>query len=163
MRHFIWPTLYYGEVNIDQAELDNFLQVAKKLKLDCVTSYKQDKGDATSSNHQGEKSPQLKSESVKPTDQRKVVLNPDITNFEQEQNDVVNLNLSYPNPEIAMYVKKAKNGQFKCTICGKAVRGNLMKRHVDACLSDKPFYNCPNCNETFRSKSGLCRHKTIVH
>ena len=160
--------IYYGEVKIEQEKLDDFLQVAKKLKLDGVTNYKHAKEDAASSNHQEEKSPQSKSESEKPKDQRKVALNPDNTNIaaaEKEKDDVVNLNLSCPNPEIAMYVKKAKDGQFKCKICGKAVkvRGDLMKRHVDACLSDKPFYNCPICDETFRSKSGLCRHKTIVH
>ena len=144
---------------------DNINICAKKLKLDCEMDYKQAKEGTKSTNHQEENSLTSKPKDEKPkdekrTDQRKVALNPDSIII----GDVVSLNWSDFDQKIPKYVTKAKDGKWKCTICGKAiVNKSILKRHVDACLSDKPFYNCPTCDESFRSRSALYKHKIIVH
>ena len=189
----IMDYIYLGEAKIQKERLDSFLHVAKKLKLDGLMNFEGPNKEEIINNQENEKYSHSKSIMQEPTDNYTNVtaaLDSETTRIDAGRTDGIDMNLKqsksappvikvlrefHPgtnvklrelDQKIAKYGKKTADGQWKCNICRKGVEGNQKRNlgdHIDACLIGKVFFDCPSCDSTFRFRSGLSKHKMIVH
>ena len=167
---FIMDYIYKGEVQIYQEQLDDFLEIAQKLKI----------AGLINTNPSDEK---VKTEINSPTEdlQEMMTIN---TPKEQKKNQYKTQNLSNFVVEESSYpVEKSKlpsidttdldlkikemimenNGLFVCSVCGKSAstRQNLGK-HIETHIDGLSF-SCQYCNKSFRSRNSLQRHESQQH
>ena len=155
--------IYYGETKVDKKNLDSFLQVAKRLKLDGVMGDESDK-EVVNEEQRREKESFPKTVSKKTTDDSSNnIMHSYKTNPYKGKYEV----LTELDQKVETYGLKSVDGRWKCSICGRTVVARQkinFGHHIDACLSGKNVsFDCPSCNETYKSKSGLSTHKTIFH
>jgi len=155
--------IYYGEVNVYQEDLDRFLNIAERYKLEGLMSNKEElmTYEANDSNN---------------FDKKEVILE-DIS--ESEQVEVLNYTeqktvISQNNTKIVIHSEEfsnieeldakilehiEKNGsQRKCTICNKILRDNShAKEHVETHFDGLTFY-CQDCGAGLSSRSSLRCH-----
>ena len=163
----IMDYMYNGEVEIYQENLDRFLNVAQRLKLEGLIGGKEEKEELVNENHNDE----FSTESVYNTDI-------DLSS----QNDKKQLKLSMKtvaiktddenliNEQVLQYMEECSDGRFRCTVCGKmsnekakkSVQKADMKKHMQTHM-DGLTYTCSLCQKTFRSKNALSAHKSISH
>lgn len=169
--HQVLDYIYQGEVNIYQEDLDSFLSIAQKLKLEGLMGSPEDntpdeenvpkieesvtqfKGmsDATFSLEEsvfGQKDTKNSSKTFNGVYPMKTMA--DTINV--ESNDEV-------NTKFEEMVVKEEDGMYRCNHCNRTMthRGS-MKRHVETHLSGLS-YDCKNCSKTFRSSRALNFHK----
>jgi len=157
---FILNYIYEGEVNIYQEQLDNFLNVAQKLKIEglmAVGDIGQDEKSFLSSSN--EENP-VYSVSEKPEDTLKSE-----GNF---KNEVAKINLQDPTyiDEVDRKIEELTDrisGVWTCKVCGKTSnrKGNL-GWHIETHLEGLSF-PCNGCDKTFRSRNVLRNHVTTLH
>ena len=163
--------VYEGEVKIYQEELDRFLNVAQKLKLEGLMSDKE--------KHNNEEDELETMEPViEETETSRV--NYEESRVQQRQRDTKRP-LSNTQPEsfhgtVSLPdITTLSNGEnvidngdetLSCAICGKIVRGKNrkwdMKKHLEV-HTEGVSYNCPVCQKSFRSKNSFTYHKSHYH
>ena len=159
--------IYQGEVQLYQEELEGFLGVAKKLKLDGLLSsgettegYVPDENeeailhDSTKAQKPSCHTPPDKNLSgVTPkSDERLLLL--ESTALDQS----VQCNNDQVEEKFQKFVLK-EDKLFICTFCNKTMphRSN-MKKHLETHLSGLS-YECPLCGQSFRSENAFLHHK----
>ena len=159
--------IYQGEVLIYQEQLDRFLQVAQRLKLEGLTGNANDDPETklhdlveeTVINVENEylvSSGPMKTENVirkprKLSNSPIIVHNSSITNTDEI------------DQKIGEYVIRGEDGNYSCGYCGKASRNKAdMKKHVETHLEGLSF-PCQNCDKTFRSRNSLSKHNSVYH
>ena len=165
--HQVLNYIYQGEVNIFQEDLDSFLSIAQKLKLEGLMGStendpnengKMPKIDDTYANFKDnnetfslEEKTQNDSKNISKTFKGDYALKTTTDTINVQSNDEVNSKFE------EMVVKE--EGIFRCTHCNRTMthRGS-MKRHVETHLSGLS-YDCQNCGKTFRSSRFLEYHK----
>ena len=160
--------MYNGELQIFQDDLDRFINIAQRFKLEGLITIDDDAAQEEEIN-------------VKETEH----LNNEVTNF---QDDYTNLsyrtktkteghervitkvstdinpdNISEVDEQIEQNIIKNLDGSYSCNICGKT-SGKIShaKNHIETHLEGLSF-NCPMCEKTFRSRNTLCWHKSTKH
>ena len=161
--------MYNGEVSIYQENLNRFLAVAQRLKLEGLLGGEQETDDP-------EHLPPQKQETSDPH-----VLTPNV--FDQQKaprqrmpkvegsNNIISLNTTQ-NDEIDATLNEnlevLDGGNYRCRLCGKDSLGmkrnarQNMKNHVETHLEGLSF-NCQHCGKEFRSKNSLTVHKSLKH
>ena len=160
--------MYNGEVEIFQDDLNNFLAVAQRLKLEGLIKEDTTNEEAKEEITQEEK-PELIKEEAK---SRKISfreeerqssevpnVNPD--NFVVipiNQEEIINL-----NEKINEHIETCNDGIYKCKLCGTTSgTRRALRYHIETHMEGLSF-NCPFCQKSFRSRNGLSNHKSISH
>ena len=157
--------MYNGEVQIFQEDLDRFLNVAQRLKLEgLLTDPEADQEEEVPFNNEDAAiQEEIKSFKAKPKPklsephQQRVIAKVN-TDFSPE-------NVSKVDEQIDQNIVKNLDGTFCCKICGKTSGRNHrdhMKNHIETHLEGLCF-NCPMCGKTFRSRDSLATHKSTYH
>ena len=164
---FVLDYIYQGEVQIYQEQLDRFLEVAQRLKLEGLTGNDHD--------HESKMYETLK-EAVGDVDNERFT---ETETFKKEnvirkprrvsQPVVVANNSSVTNTEeidqkISEYVIRGEDGVYSCGYCGKVGDRNVfhMRNHVETHMEGLSF-SCQSCDKTFRSRESLRVHKYKSH
>ena len=161
--------IYQGEVNVFQEDLDKFLSIAQKLKLEGLMGAPEDdppetknvsKNEEIYTNYKDINESSSFDEKIFSLNDTKTTskafngsfaLKTTTDTINVQSNDEVNSKFE------EMVVKE--DGMFRCNHCNRTMshRGS-MKRHVETHLSGLA-YDCQNCGKTFRSSRALNHHK----
>ena len=148
--------MYYGEVNVDQEDLNGFLTVAQELKV---------KGLENKENYASEASTQkvktdflYESDPIKSENDIVETIEVDSLSEEEVFNREETITSLSGNDTMEM-----KDGLWVCTFCGKtsSFKQNL-KRHTETHLGGMA-HPCTTCGKTYRSTNSLQKHKYTYH
>ena len=170
------------EVQIYQEQLDRFLVVAQRLKLEGLTSQDDeqknkinDAGEDTKINLKNnfERGKQrettqiknIKSETPKSERRRQSVSSSVVV-----AGSFSDLNTEEIDQKIEQCLVKAEDGTYSCGVCGKAGNLNLkpgnqkqnMRKHIETHLDGLSF-PCQSCGKKFSSRNSLTSHKAKYH
>jgi len=159
--------IYQGEVKIFQKNIEKFLDIAQRLKIDGLLSSEQE-NDIQQKEHFTNQPMETIS---KPIPIQK------FENLNEEKSEggssaascqTISLNASSSVDEIEQKVTenlgKNENGDYMCNLCGK-VGGKLirnMKNHIETHLEGISFF-CSICGKQFRSRNSMNCHKSMLH
>ena len=157
--------IYNGELQIFQEDLDRFLSLAQRLKLEGLLS--NTNNDPNEFNHKettninDEDGETLAMEKSKIENQaenithERVLTKVSMSNVE---------NISEVNEQIEQNVIKNLDGTYSCRICGRNFLRHIrnIRNHIETHLDGLNF-NCPMCEKTFRSRHALAMHKHRHH
>ena len=163
----IMDYVYNGEVQIFQEDLDQFLGVACRLKIEGLLGNE----DSTA---------EVKNENM-PNEDKLMVSNPEFLEDVNEAKSVVRKkhkvvdekiivstaataqDIDQVNAEISKYIEKTIEGAYKCALCGKiAKQSTHIRTHIETHLEGLQF-PCQDCGKIFRSRSCLRSHKFVMH
>ena len=159
--------IYNGELQIFQEDLDRFLNVAQRLKIEGLLAGSEDdleeevnikKTETENTFHHLEDSPNDKTRSKA-----------HIQSFRPERS-VANVssginqdNMSELEEQIEQHIIRNTDRTFSCKVCCKnSSKISHIKWHIETHLEGLSF-NCPVCEETFRSRNALASHKSYKH
>ena len=157
---FVLDYIYHGEVQIHQEQLDRFLEVAQRLKLEGLTG--NDGDDERKQNETFEETVKdkhfIETESIKT---EPVIRKP--RKLSQPMMVVVNSAVTNTE-EISEYIVRREDGNYSCGYCGKVGdrRAFNMKQHVETHLEGLSF-PCQSCDKTYRSRHSLSNHNYKAH
>ena len=159
--------MYHGEVQIFQKDIDKFLDIAQRLKLDGLLA--SDKENEEKHDLYLPKQ-SMKTESKLETNQTlgKSSGVIDYGDSVVTERYAVSLNGSSSVDEIEQkvteYLGKNESGDYICNLCGKVGGKNNrhMKNHIETHL-DGISFSCNICGKQFRSRNSLNCHKTVYH
>ena len=145
--------IYQGEVQIFQEQLDSFLNVAQKLRIEGLNA-----GD----NDDEEDKYLPETDEVKFQDYQ----NTADLEFQSKQREIVtrsvktvdvdqNFDESQIQTKILELIEE-KDGKKHCKVCG--YNSEKLKRHVEVHIEGLS-YSCQPCGKTFRSKNSLTFHR----
>ena len=158
----IMDYIYNGEVQIHQEQLNRFLDVAQRLKLEGLigNSTEEDLDDKTSHDNI------FNTEKIEPTLFDDGSYEVSQTEKTVRKNNAQNLvgTIAVANDDIDgqinQYIEVCSDGSYKCTVCGKtSARKQDTQRHIETHIEGLS-YECPTCHKTFRSKHNLANHKS---
>ena len=172
----IMDYIYNGEVQIYQENLDRFLKVAQRLKLEGLIGGKAEE--------EIDNLDTVKDEFIQSTDEAISFVDIEETKPEKmvikRKRETIGGTIAVStnaddktaiNEQIHKYLEESSDGSFKCTFCGKTSNGNSKKStqkynimsHIETHLEGGVSYSCPLCHKTFRSRSVLASHKYQSH
>ena len=168
--------IYYGEVNIYEENLEEFLTLAEDIKLRGLTN--SDKETINCQNIQ----PQIKKFKLRNIPDQPLLPNVEtlISNStpKVEENSLVQTDFpvkSQTNNEeldqtINSMLKIVEDGKYSCNMCGKIdqnIKGSNskqnMKNHIEAKHIEGISLPCSHCGKSFRSRSSLACHTSRYH
>ena len=162
--------IYNGEVHLYQDDLDVFLDVAQKLKIEGLLGGQNDQDP--SSDTEKLKTNEDMSFKTNETDSNIIVKNEVVesnarrTKYDEYQKSVSLGDKEYSKEELAKIVDDLiiKEGNLTvCKSCGKTSKwSQQMRQHVEIHIDGLSF-PCPNCEYTFRSRNILKCHKQSSH
>ena len=158
--------IYNGEIQIYQDDLDRFLTIAQRLKLEGLLSSGTTEG--TKEENVQEDKQEIKREEVQPRRnsfrERQIVR-------EAKENTLVAISIDQEeignvNAKLNENMEKCEDGSYRCKICGKMSglknAAQNMRNHIETHTEGLSF-SCPICQKTFRSRNSLFSHKSHIH
>ena len=163
--NYVLDYIYQGEVKLIQDDLDNFLNVAQKLRIEgLIENGSPNEDDAVSKIDTVES--HIKDE-FQDSVQHKRIISPKETKTQREKNivypsTVVNQSLPTEDGKAVVDQLFEKDGeQFICKTCGKSCNRNSdIRKHVEIHIDGLSF-ECQLCGQSFRSRVILKHHKSI--
>ena len=163
--------VYNGEVKIHQGDLDHFLGVAQKLKLEGLIANGDEANEEKMETVQENFYNALKEEDTGVEEISKTFHTQKIQKPRQErtvvaiQNDE-NISADEHKQRLNDNIQMNEDETVTCRICGKTfgtrnARANA-RRHVEVHVEGL-IYNCTQCDKTFRSKNSLTVHMYRFH
>ena len=165
----IMDYIYNGEVQIYQEDLDRFLKVAQRLKLEGLIG-----GDANKEIINEDSKNILEEQSINSVDpidtfksQTKVTKNKPIQSVAVAVNGD---DRNAINEQVHQYMEDCDDGSYRCSVCGKKSKETLhralqkddMRKHIETHIEGLS-YSCPLCQKIFRSRNALTCHKYQKH
>ena len=160
--------MYNGELQIFQEDLDRFLIVAQRLKLEgLLTDVDQEEEAVVRETEHYKKEEEQHTQmsfSTKNTNPKPFPLQRHHERVLAKVNTDINTgNNSEINEQIDQNIVKNPDGTSSCKICGKNDKHlGHMRNHIETHLEGLSF-NCPMCEKTFRSRPSLAMHKHKIH
>ena len=157
--------VYNGEVHIFQEELDHFLTIAQKLRLQGLLS------------SDDEPAPESNDESFKETSKEEVFTEPIVSTQSQPlvrttshqsigKISISNEELEKLDERINEQIERDPDGNFRCRMCGKTSSRKHtkvnMKHHVETHFEGLSF-PCQMCPVVLRSRNSFAMHKSTKH
>ena len=155
--------IYNGELQIFQEDLDRFLNVAQRFKLEgLITAPEADQEEEENveeTEHFNNKETNVKapySTKTKPEAHERMI--------QKVTPDINPANISEVDEQIEQSMIKNLDGTYSCQICGKNSGRDKSKsrNHIETHLEGLSF-NCPMCEKSFRSRNTLASHKSRDH
>ena len=163
---FVLDYIYHGEVQIYQEQLDRFLEVAQRLKLEGLTG-NDDEQERKLNDTLEEAVINVEENYFTETETMKkenVIRKPrKLSQPIMVANDSAVTNTEEIDEKISEYIVRGEDGNYSCGYCGKVGNGNRnqlqdLKRHVETHMEGLS-YSCQSCDKTFRSRNALNCHK----
>ena len=158
--------IYNGEIQLYQDHLDNFLDIAQKLKIEGLIRRQNDQ------KHQSEDFAKNDEVDINESSDSKFVKSEGLetitikTKYEEYTKAVSLVEQDYSKEELAKIVDDLffkNNNVFICKSCGKTTnRVGDMRKHVEIHIEGLSF-PCAVCENTFRSRNILQKHLQRVH
>ena len=163
----IMDYIYNGEVQIFQENLERFLGVAKRLKLEGLIGGKQEEYEVEMDNKDFVDTfiPSLAKTPSKPIPSNRPILKSVKKEMSSRLNNAVSVALAAKvvDEQVNQYLEECSDGTCRCSVCGKTFsRKQDTQRHIETHI-DGLSYECPVCGKTFRSKNSLKTHKSAFH
>ena len=158
----IMDYIYNGEVQIFQENLDRFLNVAQRLKLEGLME-----NDAGFQNNFNETKIAKEEDETLPYETRNEINEPlkprQVANAERVIVPVFSESAVDIEDTVNQHFERVSSGVYKCKLCGKIAKKSIdLKRHIETHI-DGVSYECNVCAKTFRSKNSLGCHMTVFH
>lgn len=164
---FVLDYIYQGEVQIYQENLDRFLAVAERFKLEGLINLPDNNKQEEENSYQTLEETFLPLTPTAVYEDRKKVKRS--VNYERDTTAMVhiavgdNSNIEEINEKIAENIQRNDDGTFSCKLCGKSGnRRDNIKSHVETHMEGLSF-PCQNCGKTFRSRNNLNVHMHRNH
>ena len=151
--------IYHGEAQIYQENLDRFLLIAQRLKLNgMLTNQTNEKNHETDSRNSDEdfsiEVPETKIEVIEETKLDSQEYGSVSIPEDSSMDDV--------KRKVLEYLEKGENGQCRCKLCGKVTTGvnrvQNMQKHIESHLEGLSF-PCRECGKQFKRSNSLNAHK----
>ena len=155
---FVLDYIYQGEVQIYQNQLDNFLEVAQKFKIEGLLSTEEpeDKNDSHVVDRKAESFP------TRPDYTEVKVVKTDHTRTGNIEKVVSVTDMAEVDEKTEQLMEKI-DGIFHCKACGYCSLQSIhMKEHIESHI-DGLSYPCKFCDKTFRSRKSLRGHNYSFH
>ena len=154
----IMDYIYNGEVQIFQENLDRFLNVAQRLKLEGLME-----NDAGFKNNFNETKIAKEEDETLPCETRNEINEPlkprQVANAERVMVPVFSKSAGDIENTVNQNMERVSSGVYKCKLCGKtAKQSNDLKKHIETHI-DGVSYPCQLCGKTFRSRNSYNTHK----
>ena len=151
--------IYLGEAQICLDNLDRFLKVAERLKLEGLEAGEVRKYTPETESQQPFEVNEIKT-SLK---QDAAIIRYSHDSFEPHTSSkeiLMAINL-----QISEYEERLEDGNARCTLCNKVVPGNStnFRNHVERNHMEGLSFECPHCDKTFRSRASLSNHRNRNH
>ena len=176
--------IYNGEIQIFQDNLDRFLTIAQRFRLEGLLS-NEDRGDAPAedfaqdskdiftpiqdSGNIEERFSPPESNSKTRKEHHSVHSSKEIESMEkiivpvsaEQINDIEN--------KASQHVERCEDGRFRCTLCGQTSKGTTgdykrqINYHIEAAHFEGISIPCQLCGKTFRSRNSMRTHKSMYH
>ena len=144
--------IYNGEVKIFQENINKFLEVAERFKLEGLQG----------NNKQEEGFEQSESDNYHPMQEAKIQQS-------HNENIIVHSNIdlggiSEVDQQIQEHIEKVSDGTYTCKICGKSSVKKMsnIKNHIETHMEGLSF-DCKHCGNVFRSRNALAKHLHFNH
>ena len=162
--NFVMDYIYDGEVQIYQNDLDSFLDIANKLKIDGLIGETKTSEDNEESRKYMDDSFLPKKEDVDDVIEEEVESSTELTKPERKPRKqpsqsyaLSTLNMDAREAIDQLVIKNEDN--FECKSCGKISKTSSdIRRHVEIHIEGLSF-ECQICGNTFRSRNILKHHK----
>ena len=159
--------IYNGELQLFQEDLDRFLSLAQRFKLEGLLKTDPKNYQEEASN--GAPVTPEKSHIKEELSEEIPKVKPNINDRHEEVIAKVSIdptaeNISKLNEQIEQNIIRNTDNTFSCQFCGKnsgRVR-SYIRNHIESHLVGLSF-NCPMCEKTFRTRSSLANHKSLKH
>ena len=170
---FVLDYVYQGEVQIYQDDLNSFLDVAQKLKIEGLLSNGDTKSDDSFTGKRQELDTKHKTHEYIDNDSKdlKDIIIDDqvprkIVNLKSSHNRIVStgksMALSEADDKLNEFIDR-RDGINYCKVCDyKSNRIFNIKEHVEIHIEGLS-YSCQFCDKTFRSKNAHRHHNTRYH
>ena len=167
--------IYNGEVNVLQEDLDRFLKVAKRFKLEGLLNEEVDDNINSSPNEMCNQS-LVKEEDLPSCSVIQESSNTHNAEFEEQEhspssNDE-NIKISVTDEEkndlnetINLYLERRKDGNWSCTLCDNYLNKKKQRamNHIEATHLEGFSLSCPLCDKILKSRKSLESHKYRIH
>ena len=161
--------MYNGEVKIFQEDLDRFLEVAQRLRLEGIMEkesdekqqeiFVQNKAEARTT-HSSFSKLNAKSNEDDIFEEKRSFTN-EIVNVEKIA--AISTNIQELEEQINQYLEKCQDGLYSCLLCGRTGnRSRNLKNHIETHIEGLKF-PCEKCGQTFRSRNALNQHIFYKH
>ena len=159
--------IYHGEVQIFQDDLDRFLNVAQRLKLDGLLTPQSNEVKHETFNQNYEDDTHFVSND---NPEAKLVIEETVIDQQRNLNKAVSIPEDSSMDDVKLKVlenlEKDENGNSRCKLCGTVMTGRNrnynMKKHIETHI-DGISHSCRICGKQFRSSNSLSVHKSIFH
>ena len=146
--------IYFGEVKIQEEELERFLDISQRFKLNGLNGAKRSvlKTESTDASLTRIEE-QLKECPRTLTGIGRNIAKEDL--YAESKTDIGNI-----DQQIGDNIEKVGKGIWRCRVCGKEDQKSYnLKRHIERHHMDSISFQCPNCDVTFRSRAMLSDHE----
>ena len=160
--------MYYGQAEIYQDNLENFMKIAEELKIKGLQrEAKEDKGNSPDIS---ENVNQSSSGGIKPLEikQEDISSNTSLVNlkFSSLSQTAVDISNQSKFKELNSQIKSimtlgkmnGKKTNYMCTVCGKEGVYGLIKNHIEVNHIEGISISCNFCERTFRARPTLKKH-----
>ena len=170
--------IYDGEVKIFQEDLDRFLGVAQRFKLEGLLGddTQQEQGDIENKIDpaQSRQAPTKKETIYNMNPRNQNVQGTSIYENEgqlatMEHGNNVKIAMTKEEKQnlkskVNQHVERREDGLFQCNLCGKSANQKIViKNHIEARHLEGIEIPCPICGKIFRSNNSLIQHKFQYH
>ena len=173
---YIVNFMYYGEVNVYEDELEDFLTLAEELKLKGLTRTSLGEKDinyaCTDDNyfikHKYENIDTIDAvsnicESIYQAEDKVYMTTNDIVKDKDDNIPMVNIGLEILDEKIESMLEKQGN-LWTCKVCGKSTEGKTdLKNHIEGIHITGMQHPCSTCGKTYRSRNSLKKHISLNH
>ena len=157
--------MYNGEAQVYQEDLNRFLNIAERFKLQGLLGG-HPKEDVTDDFKAADVKEEVHYVDVDVVVDETRKFTPNVNGEEvatQEKIPISAENITEIEEKINEYLEKTDGGAFICTICGKeGSRSRNVKNHIETHMEGLSF-PCGSCGKIFRSRITLFNHKNNWH
>ena len=168
--------IYNGQIQIYQDQLDRFLEVAQRFRLEGLLSDKDEPPeDQQMSPPFHEYGPVDDTEDKKvhhaksrvTASQNEPSLAPASQDIAATEKMIVPVSIEEMNDikdKISLYLEKCDDGKFRCTLCAQTSNyRRQINYHIEGVHLEGISIPCQLCGKTFRSRNSLNCHKSVYH
>ena len=167
--------IYNGEIQIYQDNLDRFLAVAQKFRLEGLLGDTDPQSQDLPENYPSstkqvehfqddafphEPITKKKAKNENPPSNR----SRDLATLDRVTVPIASSEMSEIQNKINEHLERCEDGKFRCTLCGKTATQKIqIEYHIEGLHLEGVSIPCPLCEKTFRSRNAMRWHKSRNH